>query len=364
MDNSLKDIERFLSIKRANGKSEQTVKTYKKQLKLFLKTFGKRLEDISLDEFLDYLEEYEKQRTKNNKIATLKEYYKIMNRKKKIEEFEVLKPQRVKINHTKYKKRVVSESEYTTLLNYANNPRDKAILELLYATGFRRGEILSINYGDIRLDQDKIYISCNESKTETREIPVYIELPNVQNWMKLYHPMKNNESPLFTTKYKGKINRMKKSAFNEMLNQLCKQADIKHIKPHDFKHTKATRLAKEGYPEYVINLILGWSENSKQINNYNHNKMKDYEEIIKGKSKPVKTYDQYKKQVEEDNEKMKNKIDELEKKLEKKNEDTNALKNQIMDLNINFENILRKIGIKEKDRDRGLGEFELTVGSD
>jgi integrase len=299
-ENSLNDIEKFLRIKKANGKSSETIKTYRKQLKLILKTFGKKLENIKLDEFLDYLEGYEKQRTKNNKIAILKEYYNVMDRKKKLDEYKVLKPKRVKINHVKYKKRVVSESEYKTILNYANNPRNKAIIELLYATGFRRGEILSINYGDIKLNHDRIYISCNDSKTETREIPIFIELPNVQNWLKIYHPTKKDESPLFTTQYKGKINRMKKSAFNELINQLCKKANIKHIKPHDFKHTKATRLAKKGYPEYVINLILGWSENSKQINNYNHNKMKDYEEIIKGKSKPVKTFDQLKKENEEE----------------------------------------------------------------
>lgn len=299
--------KKYIAIKQANDLSPRTIKEYEKMIKKLQSVFNKPIEKITFDEYTKFLNTLSKV-TRFNYTVFIKNYYKVLELD--LGDFKHLKPRAIKINHVEKKKHLVSEQELNDLINYAS-PRDKAIIEILYYTGFRVSELTSIKFSDVVIHDDKITVSCNDSKTDTREFPVYDNMPNLENLIKIYHPTKNPNDFLFLTSKKNGYIRINEKSINYNLNQLCIKTDNKHIKPHDFRHTRASILCKQGIPETVIKKLMGWSENSTMLSHYNHNDLKDYEHIIKGTSKPTHTAQYYKQQSET----LQSRVDMLEEKL-------------------------------------------------
>ena len=285
----------YISIKQGNQLSKNTIKEYEKLIKKIHDVFNKPVESVTFEEFTEYINTVENPHTKKGLIVFIKNYYKELE----IEQgkFKKLRPKAIKINHSIYKKKLVSENDYNILINVAGTPRDKAIIELLYYTGFRLGELVSIKYDGVKIKENKIYVECMKSKTETRNIPVFDELIHTQNLINIFHETKNDNDFLFLTKFKGEYKQINPKNINAILSNLCKKAGISHHKPHDFRHTVASRLCKKGLPDNVIKKIMGWSDNSNMLSQYNHNQLKDYESIIQGETEN-KTAQQQKKENE------------------------------------------------------------------
>ena len=301
--------KKYISIKQANNRSPRTIAEYKKQMKKLHDYFNKSITEIGFYEFTDYINTIENERTKNNVVIFLKNFYKVLELEQG--DFKQLKPQAPKPDHTKLKRRLISKETLDTLINVTPNPRDKAILELLFFSGFRIGELISIKYGDVNIQDNKINVSCTMSKTYTRELPIFKEMPHLQNYILHFHETKQNDDYLFLSKWKGELKQFNPKSVNAMIKQSCKRAGLMHYKPHDFRHTRATLLCKEGIPDNIIKKYMGWSDNSQMLMFYNHNGLEEYENIIQGKNR-IKTVQQYK----EENETLQSRVERLEKRLD------------------------------------------------
>ena len=295
----------YISIKQGNQLSRNTIKEYEKLIKKLHDVFNKPIEKITFDEFTNYINTIENPHTKKGLIVFIKNYYKELDLEQG--KFKKLRPKAIKINHSIYKKHLVSEHEYNVLINIAGTPRDKAIIELLYYTGFRVGELVSIKFNGINIKENKIYVECMNSKTQTRDIPIFEELKHTENLINIFHETKNPSDYLFLTKFKGEYKQINQKNINAILSNLCKKAGIKHIKPHDFRHTVASRLCKKGLPDNIIKKIMGWSDNSNMLSQYNHNNLQDYENIIQGTNE-IKTS----QQLQKENDSLTDKVARLE----------------------------------------------------
>lgn len=155
--------------------------------------------------------------------------------------------------------------------------RDKAMLELLYATGIRVSELISLDIDDINLDVG--YIRCSKGARE-RVIPIgSIAIAALKEYLsKARHLLiqKQDEKALFVN-INGK--RLTRQGFWKIIKQYKNQAKInKDITPHTLRHSFAAHLLENGADLRSIQEMLGHSDiSSTQI----------YAQIAKNRLKDV-----------------------------------------------------------------------------
>lgn len=159
---------------------------------------------------------------------------------------------------------ILTGDEINLLLEQPNSSdlkgcRDKAMLELLYATGIRVSELINLNISDINLKSG--FINCKNEKKE-RTIPLY---PAAVSALSVYinrvRPVLisgNEETSLFVNINGGRLTRQ---GFWKIIKYYTEQANInKVITPHTLRHSFATHLLQNGADLKSIQEMLGHSD--------------------------------------------------------------------------------------------------------
>lgn len=265
--------------------SERTLNAYKSDLKTFSQTYKQReVEEITTEnvrEFIELLERnhHYKDTTIKRKIATLKVFFNFVEQEGIIADSPTRKI-RQKYKIAKHLPKVLSERELKKLLkalyheikflkglerkninvDFKNNNlirayRDCAILEILFSTGMRIGEIVMLNVKDINLQERTILIFGKGRK----ERIIYISSDEVLNAIKEYLIYKKNiqadTSALFLNK---DTKRLSIYSIENIFKKYCKKAKIRnHYTPHCLRHTMATMLLYNGADIRAVQEILG-----------------------------------------------------------------------------------------------------------
>ncbi len=123
--------------------------------------------------------------------------------------------------------------------------RDKAMMELLYATGMRVTELTSLNLGDVNLDDG--YVRCFGKGSKERIIPFHEQaLKSLVTYIEEARPLftNKNETALFVNR-RGQ--RLTRQGFWGILKGYAKAIGIeKEITPHTLRHSVATHLLQSG----------------------------------------------------------------------------------------------------------------------
>lgn len=170
---------------------------------------------------------------------------------------------------------ILSEEEVESLLsqpviNNFKGARDKAMLELLYATGIRVSELIALNMDNLKLDMGYLYIE--KTNKEGRLIPIgsvamkYLS-HYLTNYRNTYIDDKDDEKALFIN-YNG--NRLTRQGFWKIIKQYSKKAEImKKITPQTLRHSFAVHLLQNGADMKSVQKMLGHSDiSTTQVYNY------------------------------------------------------------------------------------------------
>ena len=159
---------------------------------------------------------------------------------------------------------VLTTSEIELLLEQpkcidAKGYRDKAMLELLYATGIKVSELISLTVDDINLKQG--YLNCR-TKTHERAVPIgQVALPAVNNYLENARPnmlLDDNVKFLFLNCNGMGLSRQ---GFWKILKHYRKKAGIeKEITPYTLRHSFATHLLENGADLKAISQMLGHTD--------------------------------------------------------------------------------------------------------
>lgn len=157
---------------------------------------------------------------------------------------------------------ILTNEEIDLLLNQPDcvdfkGYRDKAMLEVLYATGIRVSELVALNVCDISLDLGVLY--CH-SENKSRIIPVYPEaVKAVSTYLeKSSDFLGGNDGALFVNYGGGRLTRQ---GFWKIVKQYASKANIdKCITPHTLRHSFAAHLLENGADLKSIQEMLGHSD--------------------------------------------------------------------------------------------------------
>lgn len=142
----------------------------------------------------------------------------------------------------------------------AKGCRDKAMLELLYATGIRSSELVELNVGDVDLRMG--ILSCSRGKSGERRIPMYPQAVSaVSDYICRVRSLMispDGGQALFTN-LNGR--RLTRQGFWKIVKGYAEQAGIvKEITPHTLRHSFALHLLENGADLKDIQLMLGHAD--------------------------------------------------------------------------------------------------------
>lgn len=263
-------IEKYFDfLVNTKGVSQNTLLSYKRDIKdfvVFAQDNGLHIETAGGTSILDYLMKLQKKgksaSTVSRNLASIRSFYRFMQN-----EGVVQTDPTANLHSLKMKKKlpeVLTSEEVEDLLNQpdsrdAKGCRDKAMLELLYATGMRVTEMIDLKMSDV--DMDIGYINCNQGK-KMRVIPVYSlakkavksYIDTARNQLVKDKPVEN----LFVNYNGGKMTRQ---GFWKIIKQYATLANIKkEITPHTLRHSFATHLLENGADLKSVQEMLGHSD--------------------------------------------------------------------------------------------------------
>lgn len=159
----------------------------------------------------------------------------------------------------KRKMSFISEQEIKKLLNEQYNEedflslRDKLIIELLYATGVRRSELINIKQSDISFERECIKVMGKRKKE--RMVPVNKKIvADLIKYIDLKQRLNIKETVLFVDK-KGKP--MSVNSLYYMVHKKLENYDVNKKSPHVFRHTCATHLVGNGAELNNVKTLMG-----------------------------------------------------------------------------------------------------------
>ena len=179
---------------------------------------------------------------------------------------------------------LLTEEDVLKMVNAAGNLRDKALIFLMYESGARVSEILSLQLKDITFGEHLTSIQV-KGKTGQRRIPLYVCTAYISNWINI-HPFKDNpEAYLWCTLYSPnwKANEsIGRRLTVQMLRNVAKKAGVnKRVNPHTFRHSRATHLAKK-LTEAQLKQLFGWTQSSDMASQYVHLSGRDLDNAVLG----------------------------------------------------------------------------------
>ena len=263
-DQNLRSFFNFLIIEK--GLSKNTVKAYETDIKGFIKWINKNnkqsllnIKESSVNQYISYLFSLKlKSSSVNRKISSLKSFYLYLLKKKLIRHSpfsEVISPKQ-----EKYLPASMSESEVEKLLNSPDaskeiEQRDKAMIEMLYATGMRISELVNLKITDIDMNRSVIKVMGKGSKE--RLIPFGESASEALfNYLKIRKDSPSKE--VFISNRGKKITRV---AFWQRIKVYLLRENLKiSISPHTLRHAFATHLLNRGADLRSVQLLLGHSD--------------------------------------------------------------------------------------------------------
>lgn len=280
LEKTNKYLESYLDyLKYQKNYSDYTVLSYKNDIEEYLEYLNREtlnFKDVEYSDIRFYLMYLKEEKADNNssidrKLSALRGFYKYLANEKIVKSnvFSL-------VNGPKKEKKLPRYFEYNELeelfsvpdVMEATGQRDLLLLELLYATGVRVGELTNIKVKDIDLSSKSILILGKGNKERVVTYGDYCEeaLKMYLNDGYIRLNLKREEY-LFLNKNGGKLT---ERGVRYILDQIIKKTSLnKNISPHMLRHSFATHLLNEGCDLTTVQKLLG-HESIKATQIYTH----------------------------------------------------------------------------------------------
>lgn len=281
-------IELYLTNLSTNGKSKNTIDAYKRDLKKFKdfmnaeKLSLNRFEELQIVSYTEYLFDtgISKQSVIRN-LVTIRNLYKFLRRQGFVEEAPILY---YELPHLERElPEILSIEEITKILESPDvttnkGKRDRAILELLYASGLKVTELINLKVSDIHIDRE--FILCQGAKNKERLIPIgSVAVKCLEEFLSIRDSIASSSSELLFTSKNGET--ITRQGIWKMLKAYQDIAGItKDINLNTLRHSFAVHLLENGAEMKAVSEMLGHTD---------INITQKYEELKK-KNKLVEIY--------------------------------------------------------------------------
>lgn len=274
MDIDAQIIEYINYVEIERGLSKNTVDGYYRDLAAFfeyVKKTYKKIEKKDITNYIMYISKDKNSKTVNRHIVSIRNYFKYLSRNGLISDNPCDDIAGLKMPKTV--PHVLNEDEINKLLDIkcenALDYRNKAMLELMYSSGLRVSELLSLEVNDIDFEMN--VVRCFGKGSKERIVPLDdIATIALKNYINVYRNtlLKNKSSNLLFLNAHG--NSLSRQGFFKILKEIALEKGInKELSPHTIRHSFATHLINHGADLRSVQTLLG-HENIKTTQIYTH----------------------------------------------------------------------------------------------
>jgi len=179
---------------------------------------------------------------------------------------------------TKLPEDMLSIDEVQRMIREAYSLRDKALISVLYESGTRIGELLSMRIKNVKFDEYGGVLIVN-GKTGMRRVRIVQSVKELKDWL-YYHPFGTDPEAFVWANKQNLRAHVGYMAVLTMLRKVAKRCGMrKKIHPHLFRHSRATHLANK-LTESQMRVYFGWTGGSRMAAIYVHLSGRDVDKAI------------------------------------------------------------------------------------
>ena len=251
-------LEMFLDAKTIEGCSERTIQYYRVTIKKMFESVTEIVRKITTEDMRTYLSEYQKLNncskvTVDNVRRNISSFFSWLEEENHILKSPMKRIHKIKTNQQV--KEIINDEDIEKLRDKCTCKRDLAIVDLLYSTGIRVGELVNLNIPDINFEDRECVVFGKGGK----ERKVYFDA-KAKLHLQAYINSRTDDNPALFVTLDAPYNRLKISGVEIRMRQLGRSINLTKIHPHKFRRTMATRAIDKGMPIEQVQKILGHSQ--------------------------------------------------------------------------------------------------------
>jgi len=253
--NNLEYLDLFIAAKNIEGCSDRTLQYYKSTIRGMLNTVNVPLQQITTEMLREYLGNYQSRNncskaTIDNIRRNLSSFFSWLENEDYIVKSPIRRIHKVRTGTTV--KETFSDESIELLRDGCNRTRDLAIIDMLYSTGMRVGELVNLDIEDIDFTERQCVVHGKGNKDR----PVYFDARTKLHLKKYIDSRTDNNQALFVTLDRP-FERLKISGVEIRLREIGRQLNIERVHPHKFRRSMATRAIDKGMPIEQVQKLLG-----------------------------------------------------------------------------------------------------------
>ena len=255
-DDLCRELQDFVIAKKVEGMSDGTIKLYYRSISHFLFYVNKPVEDVTTGDILAFLHSYQATRkvkdiTLDNTRIHISAFYNWLVNSDYIDKnpCKKIKP----IKHEKNTRHPLTAVQMEKLRNSCTNLRDKAIIEFLYATACRVGELVIIKKSDVDFDRKEVHLFGKGKKHRLS----YLNARAVVA-LQAYLTSREDDSDYLFVGLRRPHEQLSTRSVELLLKKYGQKAGIDaKCTPHVIRHTTATDAINKGMPVEQLQKLLG-----------------------------------------------------------------------------------------------------------
>ena len=250
-------MQMFLDAKSIEGCSRKTIQYYRFTITRLFEVVTTPVRSISTEEMRRFMTEYHREHncskvTLNNYRRNLNSFFAWLEEENHILKSPMKRIHNIKTN--KVVKEVISEEQIEKLRDACGNLRDLAILDLLYSSGMRIGELVNLNRKDINLDD----LECVVFGKGGKERRAYFDAKTKHDLEKYLASREDDDPALFVSLDSPHV-RLAHGRIEQIFRLLGRSIGIR-VHPHKFRRSMATRALNKGMPIEQVQKLLGHNQ--------------------------------------------------------------------------------------------------------
>lgn len=248
-------LDMFIAAKRIEGCSERTIEYYRTTIVHMLNKMNIPIRQITTEDLREYLTQYQQNSqcgkvTIDNIRRNLSSFFSWLEAEDYILKSPIRRIHKVRTG-TKVKETFTDEN-IELLRDNCKQIRDLAMIDLLYSTGIRVGELVNLNIEDINFEERECVVYGKGNKERT----VYFDARTKIHLQEYIKKRKDNNPALFVTLDKP-YERLQISGVEIRLRKLGRELNIEKVHPHKFRRSMATKAIDKGMPIEQVQRLLG-----------------------------------------------------------------------------------------------------------
>lgn len=251
-------LKMFLAAKTIEGCSKRTIQYYRVTIEKMLTVMNQPIRKITTEDMRSYLSRYQEWNgcskvTVDNVRRNISSFFSWLEEENYILKSPMRRIHKIKTNQQV--KEIITDEDIERLRDSCKCKRDLAMIDLLYSTGIRVGELVNLNISDVDFEARECVVFGKGGK----ERKVYFDAKSKLHLQAYLSSRVDDNEALFVT-LDAPHDRLKISGVEIRMRSLGRSNNMTRIHPHKFRRTMATRAIDKGMPIEQVQKILGHSQ--------------------------------------------------------------------------------------------------------